>query len=276
MPISHTLASILRASSLEPLETRMLVMHALKKTRIQLITQSDHVLTGDEVESVLTLFSRREQGEPMAYLTGEREFFGLSLQVTPDVLIPRPDTELLVELALRLAPPDSSVLDLGTGSGAIAIALASQRPDLQIWASDVSAAALAVAQGNATAHQCAIRFVQSDWYHQFAGTRWQTLVSNPPYIVQHDPHLSQGDLRFEPLHALTDHADGLSAYRVLIGGTPMHLQQGGWMLLEHGYDQADAVSGLLTAQGFEQVQSWPDLNGILRVSGGVWPISGLR
>jgi len=267
---AYTIATILRASSLEPLESRMLVMHVLKKNRIQLITQSEYVLTPDELQRVLMLFSRREQGEPIAYLTGERGFFGLSLHVTPDVLIPRPDTELLVELALHYAPPNSVLLDMGTGSGAIALAVATQRPDVQVWASDVSEAALVVAQKNATAHQCAIHFSQSDWYQDLADQTWHTIVSNPPYIVQHDPHLSQGDLRFEPINALTDHADGLSAYRILIAGAPKRLLCDGWLLLEHGYDQAAAVTALFSAHGFTQVQSWPDLNGILRVSGGCW------
>ena len=243
-------------------------MHALKKTRIQLITRSDYLLNETEYHDILTLFHRREQGEPVAYLTGEREFFGLSLRVSPDVLIPRPDTELLAELALHYALPDTHLLDLGTGSGAIAIAVSKQRPDLHVWAGDVSQAALTVARGNAETHHCTIHFIHSDWYRQLPDIRWHTIVSNPPYIADNDPHLSQGDLRFEPINALTDHADGLSAYRILIAGATSRLHAQGWLLLEHGYDQAEAVRHLLLEYGFEQVQSWRDISGTERVSGG--------
>jgi release factor glutamine methyltransferase len=288
----HSIHSQLNASRLPALEARLLMMHVLKKTRIQLITESDYLLSEHELHTYQQLQQRRLQSEPIAYLISQREFFGLNLEVTPDVLIPRPETELLVELALRYAPPTTSLLDLGTGSGAIAIALAQQRPDLRVWATDISSAALEVARHNAQTHRCAIRFIESDWYSQLPHRseemthtdppsplpqsesfpqQWRTIVSNPPYIAQHDPHLSQGDLRFEPIHALTDHADGLSAYRHIISGAPARLALGGWLLLEHGYDQAAAVRQLLAAHSFIQIQSWRDLAGIERVSGGRVP-----
>lgn len=260
--------SVLDASSLPALEARILMMHASGKTRIQLITQSDYQLSDDELQQYQQLERRRINGEPIAYLTGEREFFGLTLHVTPDVLIPRADTELLVELALQYTPSNAALLDLGTGSGAIAVAVAHQRPDLQIWASDISPAALMVARHNARTHRCAIQFVASHWYQALPRRRWHVIVSNPPYIRNQDPHLQQGDLRFEPIDALTDHADGLSACREIIHGAGSCLHRNGWLFVEHGYDQAKDIRELLRSASFAQVQSWRDIAGIERVSGG--------
>ncbi|MFZ6649372.1 peptide chain release factor N(5)-glutamine methyltransferase [Undibacterium sp. TJN25] len=268
-----TIAACEAASPLDKLETRILMMHALGLTRIQLITRSEQVLAAEQLNALQNLIQRRVAGEPIAYITGEREFYGLSFTVTPDVLIPRPDTELLVELALQYAPQNGNLLDMGTGSGAIAIAVAHQRADLQVTALDVSEAALSVAHSNAQKilgqHSPRLRLLQSDWYGALAEQRFHTIASNPPYIVKNDRHLGEGDLRFEPVNALTDHGDGLSAYRTIIGGAAGHLHADGWLLMEHGYDQAEAVRGLLTLQGFTQVQSWRDLAGIERVSGGV-------
>ena len=270
--MSNSIANLLSnqgiGAALPMLERRMLVMHALNKTRVELITQADYELSEQELHIVQTLFERRIQGEPVAYILGQREFFGLDLRVTKDVLIPRPDTELLVELSLQFAPPNSELLDLGTGSGAIAVAVAQHRPDLSVWATDISTAALEVARTNAATHRCKITFIESDWYNNLPTHQWHTIVSNPPYIVANDSHLSQGDLRFEPINALTDHGDGLSAYRALIAGAGTRLHVGGWLLFEHGFDQAEAVRALLHAAQFQQVQSWRDLAGIERVSGG--------
>ncbi|MBI1772093.1 MAG: peptide chain release factor N(5)-glutamine methyltransferase, partial [Burkholderiales bacterium] len=193
---------------------------------------------------------------------------------TPDVLITRPDTELLVELALRYAPANSRLLDMGTGSGAIAVTIAHQRPDLQVTAIDVSSSALAIAQENAKRHLPAgkVEFLCSDWYAALSENKFQTIISNPPYIVANDAHLQQGDLRFEPINALTDHADGLSAYREIVTQAHLHLLADGWILLEHGYDQAEAVRALLTLASFTEVQSWRDLAEIERVSGGKLPM----
>lgn len=267
-----TIAACEASSPIGKLETRILLMHALGLSRIQLITQSELVLSAAQVQQLDGLIQRRYNGEPIAYIIGEREFFGLSFEVSPDVLIPRADTELLVELALQYAPAGGSLLDMGTGSGAIAIAIAHNRPDLQVMALDVSPAAIAIAEQNAQRILGPLRLqlLQSDWYSAVGNQQFDTIVSNPPYIVKDDHHLSEGDLRFEPMTALTDHGDGLSAYRTIIGGASQHLKQGGWLLLEHGYDQAEAVRGLLAAHGYGQVQSWRDLAGIERVSGGIF------
>lgn len=263
-----TLGDVLKRPPVEPLEARILISHALQLSRVQLITQSDRTLAADEAAALTALFRRRIQGEPIAYITGEREFYGLMLHVTPDVLIPRPETELLVECALECLPSNGRVLDMGTGSGAIAIAVAHARPDASVTALDVSEAALAVAQRNASRHGAKVNFLQSDWYGAVHDRQFDLIVSNPPYIVEADPHLTQGDLRFEPIDALTDHADGLSALRTIVRGAPDHLSSAGWLLMEHGYDQAPAVRSLLAQHGFREVQSWTDLAGIERVSGG--------
>jgi len=266
--------ALLKNSPLEPLETRILLGHTLQLTRVQLITQSERALTAAEARTLSALLRRRCNGEPIAYLVGTREFYGLPFEVTPEVLIPRPETELLVELALQRAAPAARILDMGTGSGAIAVALAHSRPDLALVALDVSAAALAVARRNASRHGTAIRFLHGDWYRALhpeqdaGGERFELIVANPPYIVAGDHHLAQGDLRFEPLGALTDHADGLAALRIIINGAAAHLAPHGWLLVEHGYDQAAPVRALMLAAGFDAVQSWRDLAGIERVSGG--------
>ena len=271
MPI-HSIASFLEKANNDtnlPLsEIRLLVMFVLNKTRIELITQSDYVLSPSELKSITQLMMRRIQGEPIAYLLGEREFFGINLHVTPDVLIPRPDTELLVELALKFAPRNGDLLDLGTGSGAVAIAINHERCDLNVTATDISVPALEIAKQNAVQLECPIAFIQSDWYENLTNSQWDIIVSNPPYIPKNDPHLSQGDLRFEPQHALTDNADGLSAYYYIIDGATIHLKPNGWLLLEHGYAQAPQVRAILEQFGFKTVTSWRDLAGIERVSGG--------
>ena len=263
----RTLAQVLAQSPLDPLETRILLGHALGLSRVQLITRADQLLSIDDAARLHALFERRLAGEPIAYVTGEREFYGLDFRVTPAVLIPRPDTELLVELACARLPRGGSVLDMGTGSGAIAVAIAHARPDAQVSALDASAAALEVARFNAGRHGVQIDFVQSDWYAGLSPRRFSMIVANPPYIVAGDSHLSEGDLRFEPTDALTDHADGLSALRTIIDGAPDFLAENGWLLMEHGYDQAAAVRALL--RGWNQVESWRDLAGIERVTGGL-------
>ncbi|RZI45078.1 peptide chain release factor N(5)-glutamine methyltransferase [Herbaspirillum sp. HC18] len=263
-----TIGSLLRSPPFDALEARILLSHALQLSRVQLVTQSERILTRPEAAHVESLFRRRIAGEPVAYILGEREFFGLTLHVTPDVLIPRPDTELLVELALDLLPENGRVLDMGTGSGAIAIAIAHASPAADVTALDASEAALDVARRNGQRHGVNVHFLRSDWYTALAEERFDLIVSNPPYIVSGDPHLSQGDLRFEPVDALTDHADGLSAIRIIAEGALQRLSDSGWLLMEHGYDQAPAVRDLLLRQGFREVQSWKDLAGIERATGG--------
>jgi release factor glutamine methyltransferase len=277
-----SIAALQRQSPLNALETRILLCHVTGLSRIELITKSDQVLTPEQSTTLRQLVQRRVDGEPIAYIVGQREFYGLMLRVTPDVLIPRPETELLVELALAHLPAAGRVLDMGTGSGAIAVALAHSRPDAHVTALDVSKAALAIAAENAATHlpqrATALRLIESDWYAALSGDeqrfkqseqfeQFDLIVANPPYIVADDIHLSQGDLRFEPVGALTDYRDGMSALRTIIAGAPAHLQEG-WLLMEHGYDQADAVRQELARYGYAEVQSWRDLAGIERVSGG--------
>ena len=268
-----SIAAVRAALPLDPLENRILLCHATGLSRVQLITQSDRPLTLEEAQRLDALVARRLQGEPIAYIVGRREFFGLEFQVGPAVLIPRPDTELIVELALERLPQREGtpprLLDMGTGSGAIAVAVAVTRPDTAVTALDVSPDALAIAQANAAANGADVRFLLSSWFDALdAGATFDVIASNPPYIAAGDAHLAQGDLRFEPPGALTDHADGLSALRLIVAGSGRHLAPGGWLLLEHGYDQAAAVRALLLAAGFADVQSWKDLGHIERVSGG--------
>lgn len=263
-----TIRQLLAALPLEPLENRILLCHALGISRVSLITQSERALSSAEAAHLDALVQRRLAGEPIAYIVGEREFFGLPFRVGPGVLIPRPDTELIVELSLERLPPRGRLLDMGTGSGAIAVACAHSRRDASVTALDLSEEALAIARANATANGATVRFLRSDWFAAIGEERFELIASNPPYIAAGDAHLSQGDLRFEPVGALTDHADGLAALRNIVDGAPDHLAPGGWLLLEHGYDQAEAVRALLAARGFLEVQSWRDLAGIERVSGG--------
>lgn len=268
-----TVATLLKMAPLDPLENRILIGHALHFSRIQLITRSAHMVSDEEAVDLTQLFNRRLQGEPIAYITGEREFYGLPFTVTPAVLIPRPETELLVDLALAHQPQRGRLLDMGTGSGAIAVSIAYTRPDMDILALDVSHDALEVARQNAHRHLAStppagFSLLQSDWYDALGKRTFDVIVSNPPYIEKEDAHLSQGDLRFEPVDALTDHADGLSALRTIIAGAPQHLQPGGYLFMEHGYDQAAAVRELLTQRGFTQVTSHLDLSGIERVTSG--------
>lgn len=265
-----TLAALLRKAPLPALETRILASHALQLSRVQLITQSERPFSEAEARSLARLIARRLAGEPIAYIIGQREFFGLPFSVTSAVLIPRPETELLVELALERLPQGGRLLDLGTGSGAIAVAIAHERPDARVTALDASQDALAIARQNAGRNQVEVEFLHSDWYAALADARFDVIVANPPYIEKNDPHLTQGDLRFEPVDALTDHADGLTDLRAIVAGAGRHLRAGGWLLMEHGYDQAVAVRALLAAQAFEQAQSWRDLAGIERVSGAIW------
>lgn len=268
-----TLGALQRQPLLDPVDQRLLVCHALGLSRTALITQSERVLNEDEALRVSELLQRRLDGEPVAYILGQREFYGLPFEVGPAVLIPRPETELLVELALERLPPKGRVLDMGTGSGAIAVALAHTRPDAQVSALDVSKDALATAARNAASNGATVRFLESSWYAAVGSEQFDLIVSNPPYIAAGDRHLSEGDLRFEPTGALTDHADGLSALRIIIAGAARHLPPQGWLLMEHGYDQSQAVRELLAQAGFSEVQSWADLAGIERVSGGRAPAS---
>ncbi len=253
------------------LEAQILLCRALGQARSYLVSHDRDPLSPRLAADFIALLERRLKGEPIAYILGEREFHSLRFKVTPDVLIPRPETELLAELALARLPPGRPcrVLDLGTGSGAVAITLALHRPHCEVLAVDQSAAALEVARENArTLGAGKIRFMQSDWYGALAEEKFDLLVSNPPYIAADDPHLAQGDVRFEPDEALVSGVDGLDAIRVIVRGAPAHLNAAGWLLFEHGYDQAADCRALLRQAGFSRVSSSRDLSGIERVTYG--------
>jgi len=259
------------------IEAQVLLMHVLNVNRAWLIAHAKDPLAATPIAMVEPLLQRRLQGEPVAHILGTREFFGLPLKVTPNTLIPRPDTETLVEAALQKITGAMRVLDLGTGTGAIALAIARHAPRCEVIAVDASTAALAVAQENAQAlHLNNVQCVQSNWFAALPAHRFNLIVSNPPYIETDDPHLQQGDLRFEPISALASGADGLQDIRQIIAEAPDYLNAGGWLLLEHGYNQADAVQQLYHAAGFEQVQTLQDLGGNPRVTLAQWPTAPTR
>ena len=262
----------LAASSPSPrLDAEVLLMHVTGLARTALITRAQEPLLPEHEERLQALLIRRARGEPVAYLTGKREFWSMELTVTPDVLIPRPETELLVEQALARIPEDAelTIADLGTGSGAVALAIAKERPRCRVIATDASEAALAIAQANAIRLAITnIEFRHGEWLDPLADEVLDMIVSNPPYIAEQDPHLTQGDVRFEPRSALVAGADGLSAIRVIAVDASRHLRRGGFLLLEHGFDQAPAVRAVLAGQGYEAVATCPDLQGLPRVSFG--------
>jgi len=261
---------LLALSALSATEARILLAHALRVERAWIVAHGRDPVADGDAQAVEALLARRRAGEPIAYLTGEREFCSLSLHVTPSVLIPRPETELVVEQVLTLIAGRSTpkVLDLGTGSGAIAVAIAHARRDAQVCASDASAAALAVASRNASRHAVAVRFVQGDWFESLAEERFDVIASNPPYIADGDPHLAQGDLRFEPVDALRGGPDGMDCIRSIAAAALMHLVRGGWLVFEHGYDQGPACVQLLVGLGYTHVVDTRDLSGLPRVCKG--------
>jgi len=252
-------------------DAQVLVAHLLGVSRAYLVANPLRVLTETEDARIDMAVAQRATGQPVAYLVGHREFYSRDFEVTPDVLIPRPETEVLVEAALARLPAGGSFLDLGTGSGAIAVTVACEKPGARVAAVDASAAALEVARRNAARHACAARvdFLAGSWYAPVAGRRFDVIAANPPYVAEGDPHLGQGDLRFEPRTALTDGSgDGLASIRAIVAGAREHLAPGGWLLLEHGHDQAEPVRALLVGAGFAERASLTDLAGIPRVAGG--------
>ncbi len=277
MTARPTVAQALHAAltqGLERLDAQLLLLHALGRAdagRAWLLAHDTDVLTGAQQQAFAALCRRRLAGEPLAYLTGWKEFFGLRLQVDARVLDPRPDTETLVEWALHVLQPLATprVVDLGTGSGAIALALQQHCPSAQVLAVDASPNALAVARANSHRLQLPVQFCQGSWLQAVGGT-FDLIVSNPPYIAQTDPHLAA--LAHEPIQALTSGRDGLDDIRAIIGQASARLRPGGWLLLEHGYDQAHATRALLQDAGFAVVQSRRDLTGIERCSGGQRPL----
>ena len=251
---------------LEPREARLLLARATGFSEASVLAHPEQELPAQAEAQFREFAARRASGEPIAYILGEKEFYGLPLSVNASVLIPRPETELLVELALACAP--TSVLDLGTGSGAIALVLKRQLPHAHVVAAEASVAALAVAQRNAVKLGLGVEFLHGRWFEPVGDARFALIVANPPYVAEGDPHLSEGDLRFEPRDALVAGPDGLKAIREIIRGAPAHLEPGGRLLLEHGLGQDAAVKSLLVEAGLEGVTSWPDLAGIARVAGG--------
>lgn len=273
-----TVRAALAESGLEAIDATVLLGHVVGRNRAWLVAHGDDALPPDEAQAFAALAQRRREGEPVAYLTGQREFWGLPLVVSPAVLIPRPETEVLVELALsRIAvEADARVLDLGTGSGAIALAIAHERRRARVLAIDASTEALAVAFGNAERLGLSnVEFACTDWYaaipEAWRATRFDLIASNPPYIAAGDTHLVQGDLRFEPRAALTPEGDGLSALRAIVDGARTHLVAGGTLVVEHGFDQREAVRDLFDAAGFVEIVVVSDLAGVPRVVAGRSP-----
>ena len=256
------------SSSSATLDAQLLLTHVLDVDRAYLFAHADAQITDQQRQTFLALFQRRLAGEPMAYILGHKEFWGLELIVTPDTLIPRPETELLVEAALAALPKQKQIIaDLGTGSGAIALALASERPDWDIVASDQSAAAILVAKQNAENLKLnQICFSQGSWCEALGAVKYDAIISNPPYIEADDPHLSQGDLRQEPRSALASGEDGLDDIRTIISQAPNYLQIRGLLLLEHGYNQSAYVSDLLQTAGFAEIRQQQDLAGHVRIT----------
>jgi release factor glutamine methyltransferase len=263
-----TLAQLLADAGLPRLEAQLLLHMAGGGNRVTQLTWPEREASAEVAQRFAALCARRHAGEPIAYLLGEREFFGLDLAVSPAVLIPRPDTEILVELALARAPQNARVIDLGTGSGCIPVTLKLERPDLELSALDLSPAALETARSNAERLGAAVRFLQSDWLAAVSNESFDLIVSNPPYIHRDDAHLAKGDLRFEPRSALTDEEDGLAHLRHIVSTARAQLTPGGWLLLEHGWDQGADCRALLKQAGYANVTTWQDLGGNDRVSGG--------
>ena len=273
-----SLRALLRDSVLSPAEAKILMAYVLEKhfqlPRSALLSRDEMLLHTEAMTDWKTLEAKRLSGEPIAYLAGKRGFHNIELYVAPGVLIPRPETELLVEIGLReikRLSTQASILDLGTGSGAIALAIAHEAPNAQITASDQSIEALEIAKINA-AHlnvTSRVQFFQGNWYEALdGGTSFDIILSNPPYIAAQDKHLSQGDLRFEPISALTDHGNGLTCLETIISGAPIHLNPNGLLALEHGFDQSEAVVALMKSAGLHDIQTYQDLNCHYRVATG--------
>lgn len=270
-PVAHQLTiRALKAHAktlgLEGSDIQVLLSHVLKKSRTWLVAHENDALPCAQCKQLKAAFSRRAAGEPIAYITGEREFFSRNFIVTPAVLIPRPETEALVEFALKHAPRNGKILDVCTGSGCVAISIACERPDLQVYASDISEAALSVARANAVKLGAQVHWREGSLLTPWEGEKFALIVANPPYIAQQDPHLQQGDLRFEPSLALTDGANGLQMISALITQSLSHLQADGLLALEHGFDQALAVRKFMQAAAYKKIQTLSDLAGHERIT----------
>jgi len=267
MQIKSTLISA--TAFLSTMEAQLLLQHVLNANRAWLIAHENDALEANTHAEFEALLKRRLNGEPIAYILGYREFYGLKLKVTPDTLIPRPDTETLVETALGKIPQNQAckILDLGTGTGAIALAIAQHRPHAFVMATDASEKALNIAKENAKNLGINnIEFMQSDWFGALQNQTFDLIVSNPPYIEENDAHLKQGDLRYEPISALASGIDGLNDIKQIISAAPKHLNPHGYLLLEHGYNQAKSVAALMTQAGFTEISHAKDLADIIRVT----------
>jgi len=258
-----TIRRILAETKLNKFDTRVLLCHILNFSKADLILKLDYELSATEYELYLELYKDALKGVPINYLIGFKEFYSRQFKVNRHTLIPRPETELLVDNLIKLAKPNAKVLELGTGSGCIAISCKLERPDLQITATDYYINTLNIAKENAKLHNAEISFIQSDWYSNITG-RFDLIVSNPPYIEVSDEHLH--DLKYEPQHALTDFADGLSCIRQILTGAKKHLEQSGHILLEHGYNQGLAVRELLIEAGFFEVNTLKDYANLDRIT----------
>lgn len=253
-------------------DAELLMRAVLGKSAMWLYTHDDQCFSPEQAQQFAALLQRREQGEPVAHLTGERGFWTLDLRVNAHTLIPRPETEMLVEFALEKIPAGATaaILDLGTGSGAIALAVKSERPSCRVTAVDASSDALAVARDNAGRLGLDVEYLPGDWFTPLGARRFQLILSNPPYIPAEDVHLGQGDVRFEPRSALVSGVDGLDDIRRLVQAAPAHLLPGGWLALEHGHDQSVPVRAIMQAAGFQGVASRCDLNGHERITFGCY------
>ncbi|WP_166425533.1 peptide chain release factor N(5)-glutamine methyltransferase [Paraglaciecola sp. 20A4] len=263
----------LRAFDSAGIDSRLLMCHVLHCEPVYLMTWPEKELTEAQLGALGQLIAKRKAGHPIAYLIGYRDFWSLRLQVSPATLIPRPETELLVETVLALSlPQHATVLDLGTGTGAIALALASEKPEWQITGIDKSTEAVALAKQNAQLNNLPqVSFKQSDWFSNIANETFSLIVSNPPYVEDDSIYLRQGDVRFEPASALTSGPDGLNDIRLIIAKTQTYLAKEGWLVFEHGYQQAPGIQALFTKHGFEQIHSVNDLNGHPRITLGRYP-----
>jgi len=271
--VLHEAATTLKASNNgeEKLEAQLLLEHVLNVNHAWLITHADDEINNEAHQQFEALIQRRIAGEPIAHILGEREFYGLPFKVTPDTLIPRPDTETLVEAALAKTPSSEAIniLDLGTGSGAIALAIAKHRPNAKVTAVDASKAALSVAEENGRSLNIPnVQFILSDWFSALKNQQFDVIVSNPPYIEQDDDHLKQGDLRFEPISALASGEDGLDDIRQIILDASAHLKPKGWLMFEHGYNQSESISKLLASAHFTSIETLKDLGSNDRVTFG--------
>ena len=269
----HTVKAALEElmASMDRTDAMVIMAEVLGVNRAWITANPMRILTESEDARIDMLGAQRAMGQPVAYLLNRREFYGRDFALDSSVLIPRPETETLVEAALARLAPSDTWLDLGAGSGAVAVTIACQRPESRGVATDTSEAALRVARANAERHHCEsrIEFVRGSWYEPVGDRRFDLVVSNPPYVAAADPHLQRGDLRFEPREALTDGSpDGLGSIRAIVSGAKRHLNKGGWLLFEHGHDQADDVRKVLEAAGFGSIISLPDLAGIPRIAGG--------